>query len=227
MLAQRQLVMPGTTLPRRGPVLGHKRTIKRFPAGHWRALCKCGWQGPATPFFEHAKKNIGLHLEEMRDKQKASATRRCSRCKEMVLKSLFSGLNRKHHVCKKCATEKSSQWSKAHPERSAALKKRAVMLRKYGITPGDAEKMLADQGGVCAICLQPPSDPRGYKMHVDHDHATGAVRGILCYSCNSGLGQFKDNVIRMEAAIEYLKRTATPAYVLPRIDPQAVTGTIG
>ena len=47
--------------------------------------------------------------------------------------------------------------------------------------------MLAEQGGLCAICKSAPA------AHVDHDHATGAVRALLCFNCNGGLGQFKDN----------------------------------
>jgi hypothetical protein len=59
--------------------------------------------------------------------------------------------------------------------------------------------MVAEQGGVCAICGRP--DPE----HVDHDHETGAVRGILCFNCNGGLGQFRDDIDALQCAAVYLE----------------------
>ena len=58
--------------------------------------------------------------------------------------------------------------------------------------------MLEEQGGVCAICKTAPA------VHVDHDHATGAVRALLCFNCNGGLGQFKDDPAVLRAAAEYV-----------------------
>jgi hypothetical protein len=58
--------------------------------------------------------------------------------------------------------------------------------------------MLEAQGGVCAICRTAPA------VHVDHDHETGAVRALLCFNCNGGLGQFKDNPEALHAAAYYV-----------------------
>ncbi len=60
--------------------------------------------------------------------------------------------------------------------------------------------MIERQGGVCAICRQKPA------AHVDHNHRTGKVRGVLCFGCNGGLGQFQDNVESIRRAIEYIQR---------------------
>ena len=74
------------------------------------------------------------------------------------------------------------------------------LKRRYGLTPEEFDGFLAKQGFLCPICLKRPA------VHVDHDHSTGKVRGILCEMCNGGLGQFRDNPETIESAIEYLER---------------------
>jgi len=72
-------------------------------------------------------------------------------------------------------------------------------LRWYVITAQDAEAMLAAQGGLCAICRSAPA------AQVDHDHETGAVRALLCFNCNGGLGRFKDDPVALRAAADYVE----------------------
>jgi hypothetical protein len=73
------------------------------------------------------------------------------------------------------------------------------LRRRYGITASQADAMLADQGGLCGLCRSAPA------AHVDHDHATGAVRDLLCFNCNGGLGQFKDDPALLRAAARYVE----------------------
>jgi len=73
------------------------------------------------------------------------------------------------------------------------------LRRRYGITAADADAMLAEQGGLCAICHAAPA------AHVDHDHDSGAVRALLCFNCNGGLGQFKDDPAVLRAAADYVE----------------------
>lgn len=75
------------------------------------------------------------------------------------------------------------------------------LVRRYGISAADADALLEAQGGLCAICER----DLGEKPHIDHDHATGKVRGLLCFNCNGGLGQFGDDELRLRAAVEYLR----------------------
>ena len=58
------------------------------------------------------------------------------------------------------------------------------------------------QGGGCAICGRPPKP--GKSLHVDHDHETGYVRGLLCFNCNAALGQLDDDLGRIERALTYV-----------------------
>jgi hypothetical protein len=73
------------------------------------------------------------------------------------------------------------------------------LTRRYGISADEADLMLEAQGGLCAICKVAPA------AHVDHDHVTGAVRALLCFNCNGGLGQFKDDPLLLHAAAYYVQ----------------------
>jgi hypothetical protein len=83
---------------------------------------------------------------------------------------------------------------------------------KYGIPAAAIIEMYEAQGGCCAICRTPISAPAVRQQNIDcsanidHCHISGDVRGILCRSCNNGLGCFKDNIESLEAAIAYLKK---------------------
>lgn len=95
-------------------------------------------------------------------------------------------------------------WMKLHPERTKAIAKKA-RLKRYGLTPDAYEAMFVGQGRRCAAC---PATTSGSKhdWHIDHDHETGHVRGILCHHCNNTLGQAKDSIARLQALVHYLLR---------------------
>src|SRR4051812_40352191 len=73
------------------------------------------------------------------------------------------------------------------------------LRRRYGITGAEVDAMVAAQGGTCAVCDGKPE-------HVDHDHATGQVRGILCFNCNQALGNVRDSVDVLQGLIDSLHR---------------------
>jgi hypothetical protein len=75
-----------------------------------------------------------------------------------------------------------------------ARKPRAAQL---GVSPADYERMLAAQDGHCALC---PNTPKTRRLSVDHNHKTGAVRGLLCFSCNRTLPHYKDSAWLARAA---------------------------
>jgi hypothetical protein len=77
--------------------------------------------------------------------------------------------------------------------------------RRYGMTDEQFQQLLERQGGCCAICgTNDPSGGHGNNFHVDHDHSTGAIRGLLCHHCNHGLGKFKDSPELLHKAMSYL-----------------------
>jgi hypothetical protein len=118
--------------------------------------------------------------------------------------------NPKKHI------DRVQRWRKQNPEHLAAYmreyrqrpdRKRADrdghLRRKFGITLVDYERMLEEQGG-CAICGAP--EPENGSLHIDRDHRSGAVRGLLCVSCNNALGAFRESHDLFRKASDYLDR---------------------
>ena len=105
--------------------------------------------------------------------------------------------------------ESQRRYYRANPEKYKRSATKRQNLVRYGVTPETFDALCEVQGNRCPICGLSFSEPLdvGGKMkkpHIDHDHYTGAVRGILCGRCNAGLGCFNDNPERLHAAAEYL-----------------------
>jgi hypothetical protein len=83
------------------------------------------------------------------------------------------------------------------------LRSRRKNWRTWGIDPDVAEKTLADHNGKCEICFTTEPGGRG-TWHVDHDHDTHKIRGILCLRCNAGIGQLNDDPEQLIRAAKYL-----------------------
>lgn len=91
------------------------------------------------------------------------------------------------------------------PEQYALSNRRQHLWRVYRMSLEDYDRLLAKQDGCCAICA---ASLDGGRTHVDHDHRSGVVRGILCMACNIGLGHFRDNLNFVTQALAYLSRHA-------------------
>lgn len=136
----------------------------------------------------------------------------CRKCKERKPESQFSFQKTKnsrmrHAYCRPCATENTREWRKKNPEKFAAQKKRTrrnKRFAKYSISEWEYEDLLEIQGGLCAIC-RIDLTKADREPHIDHCHDSLKVRGILCGSCNIGLGMFKDSIDVMKKAINYLE----------------------
>jgi hypothetical protein len=143
---------------------------------------------------------------------------RCRKCGEVKPYGEFhwrADAGRFRSECKVCWSEKGRHYWKE----SGTKKQRTRQLRKYRLpgrfytlkyrlgaefTEVDYDELLVRQGGGCAICRRTPEE-LGKVLSVDHCHTNGHVRGLLCSTCNFGLGQFKDDLALLAAAIEYLK----------------------
>lgn len=98
--------------------------------------------------------------------------------------------NNLHSLCKECSPKDSKEYHKE-----------VYRYKKYDITKEDFEQLVENQGGKCKICNKRLNE----EIHIDHNHRTGKVRGVLCGKCNKGLGQFEDDITILTNAIKYLK----------------------
>lgn len=126
---------------------------------------------------------------------------KCPTCNESDISKFYVDQNGHRSVkyCRECHKQQCKERWHARPE----LDRQASRSYKYGITPEQYKDMHETQQGKCAICNTEPKTKRG--LHVDHDHGTGKVRGLLCHGCNVALGSFKEDVTLLNKAIEYLR----------------------
>lgn len=95
--------------------------------------------------------------------------------------------------------------------RKAVSDRKSHLKRTFGLSAEAYDEMLVRQKGGCAICGD--ASPVGSSLHVDHDHGDGHVRGLLCFRCNNGLGQFQEDPGLLDVAIEYLNNGLNPEVI--------------
>ncbi len=150
--------------------------------------------------FSYRQKRIASMLDP------AGRMRQCSDCAQTkpLIEFHIQPLGKLGRAanCKQCVRVRVRIWREENPEQ-----RQAQRLKLYNLSPEEFRKIAAAQNGRCAICGQVPSDkPKSGGLHVDHCHKTGVVRGLLCTSCNRGLGFFGDDEDRLRSAIHYLRR---------------------
>src|SRR3954454_23848933 len=184
----------------------------------------CGVHRPVAEFSRNRRARDGLgfycrqHLAEISAKSREARRARprvhkslppglvvpegdkwCPDCGQVLPLERFprsrANLNGRGSYCLPCHNERGR---KSLADRGGS--RTYHLSRRYGISAEEADVMLAAQGGLCAICRAAPA------VHVDHDHATDAVRELLCFNCNGGLGQFRDDPAVLRAAAEYVER---------------------
>lgn len=188
---------------------------------------RCKRELPKTDFCKHKRSRDGLqshcrrcHADYMRERdfpvqEDPQRVKRCSVCGTDYPATLaYFCTNKKRTdgmqgICKRCHNDETQTWRKDHPIRAKEINKKSQLrkaLRKLGMTENDFDTLLREQNNKCAICGSDPPQNRTTRLHIDHDHATGTHRGLLCPDCNTALGLLQDSPIILTAAIEYLKR---------------------
>ena len=108
---------------------------------------------------------------------------------------------------RECGTCYMRRWRRENPDKTRIqdLKNLDRMRREtYGIGNDGVEELLDRQGGTCAICGTDDSGSR--EWHVDHDHVSLKIRGILCSRCNTAIGLMNDDPQRLKGAADYIWR---------------------
>lgn len=103
--------------------------------------------------------------------------------------------------------EKSRRRAAEHPELVSGQRRKNHLFQQYGMTVEDFELLLTTQDHACASCRRClDRSTRELTPHVDHDHTSGNVRGILCGPCNTGIGMLGDSIEGLRLALAYLER---------------------
>lgn len=153
-------------------------------------------------------------------RQPAGEGKVCGACKRFLPFEEFSwnsgpkNCGRKYRCskCRECAKARAREWYH-NPHKKRKRRNTQMRCMYEGFTLAEYEAMWDAQGGRCASCgvheSDLPLDKRTNKprqLDIDHDHATGAVRALLCPRCNMGLGCFGDDIQKLQAAISYLQK---------------------
>jgi len=132
----------------------------------------------------------------------------CTQCGDEYQVSAFGPKIRYVGLYQKCRKKKHTAVHIEH-HRDQYLQKHRFYHKKrtYGLSAGEFEQLYTAQNGQCAICgaVFPPLSERMKRIAVDHNHATGAVRALLCIQCNTAVGMVMENVEIAERLVEYLK----------------------
>ena len=187
-----QMVKPLSDFPRN----------RSRPDGHG-LYCKICF---SIRYREHRERKAAREGRQIRELHRTQlGFKYCPRCEQTLPITAF-GRNRASadgatSYCRPC----HNAVSKANRERKHGSTREYHLRQRYGIGQAEVDAMLAEQGGLCAACRT--DEPK----HVDHDHETGRVRGMLCFLCNQALGNVRDEVKRLRGLIRYLVRSRLDA----------------
>ena len=145
------------------------------------------------------------------------ATPKCSKCGASVLSATN---NCPRRVCKKCQDKRIKQYAQAHrklyakatmlwrernSDKLPAMRRKYSLKHLYNTAPEVIDAKAKTQGHKCMICS------KKHKLVVDHNHATGKLRDLLCHHCNRMLGHALEDPTTLRMAADYLERHATGA----------------
>jgi Recombination endonuclease VII len=137
----------------------------------------------------------------------------CKLCMQAYYKTYIQSEQGKKVNKKYYESERRKELEKKYnqSEKGKLKNKDSALKYQYKITLEQYNKMVEKQGGVCVICRKPPQGKNiyDYVLHVDHNHTTDKVRGLVCYHCNLVLAHARDNSTLLRKAADYLDKNNT------------------
>lgn len=159
-------------------------------------------------YYKKNREKLKARVKKYRDNNPEKARACVTRYREKNLEKSREYIREWHRSRPKEITNAlPREWARKNPERRKEINRNCRLKKQYGITIEDYNAMLDSQGGGCAICSARPETIHHGTLCVDHDHETGAVRGILCDRCNRAIGLLKDDPARVAAMLQYLTKT--------------------
>lgn len=161
-----------------------------------KTCTKCAETKPLSDFYKNKSGKLGLGS-------------RCKVChRELAYSTRVGTSTAAWHVWKENNIDHLREYRrrlhKGRKDKASAYGRKNHLKRKFNLSSDEYSAMMVSQDGKCAICGLPSSP--GKSLAVDHNHTTGKIRGLLCTTCNLGLGSFKDNANLLQRASEYLLR---------------------
>lgn len=132
------------------------------------------------------------------------AQKNCTTCNELFLPTAKVG--RDFSYCPSCRKKRRQKQWHENKKTIQSANHRSRIKNTYGLSKIEYELKKKEQDGKCAICESENGSARWPNLSIDHDHSTGKVRGLLCHTCNSALGMFRENKEVLLKAIKYLER---------------------
>ncbi len=146
-----------------------------------------------------SEEELKRHPENFWDIHRIGDDTICLRCEKH-----FKRRSTIHKYCSIfCQTPPRPKRKKCGPEDRAKRNRKSQLKRDYGITLEQYDEMCRIQNDLCAVCCEPERHKKR-RLSVDHDHATGIVRGLLCHRCNKALGLLRENIKTLKNMIKYL-----------------------
>jgi hypothetical protein len=181
------------------------------PSGPGKECRKCGHLQPWSEFYRERSAADGYRPE-------------CKACAREYRRQYYRR-NREAAIARVQAWREANpdlyvRYQRAYRKKRPHAEREGHLRRKFGLTLADYARLLELQGGGCAICGDAPEE--GKNLHVDHDHATGGVRGLLCMRCNNGIGLLREDADVLTNAAAYV-RTPDELDVLVRERAYALT----
>lgn len=184
--------------------------VEYVKTGKNQKFCSTDCQTKSRPKRVYDKRKHHEWYLKNRIKQKEKGILVDPNCK--VCNNVFkrnSNFRNKKYCSVKCAKIQYRKYRELRKIDPCCIEKKfySRILKVYGLSKIDYDKMLANQNGACAVCLRHPLKIGSGKkiLNIDHNHNTGKVRGLLCLQCNRVIGMFSDDADRFMRASNYLR----------------------